>query len=79
MVFQDYALYPHKSIYDNMALGLRLRKTPKDEIWRRVMDAAKLMHMTTCSIAGPPRCRAASASGWRSGGHRAPAQGVRLR
>ncbi len=45
MVFQDYALYPHKSLYDNMAFGLRLRKTPEDEIKRRVMDAAKLLHI----------------------------------
>ena len=45
MVFQDYALYPHKTLYDNMAFGLRLRKTPEDEIKRRVMDAAKLLHI----------------------------------
>ena len=43
MVFQDYALYPHKTLYDNMAFGLRLRKTPEEEIQRRVMDAAKLL------------------------------------
>nr|NIO69161.1 ATP-binding cassette domain-containing protein [Anaerolineae bacterium] len=40
MVFQSYALYPHMSVYDNMAFGLRLRKTPKDEIDRRVKQAA---------------------------------------
>ena len=45
MVFQDYALYPHKTLYDNMAFGLRLRKTPEDEIKRRVMDAARLLHI----------------------------------
>ena len=45
MVFQDYALYPHKSLYENMAFGLRLRKTPEDEIKRRVMDAAKLLRI----------------------------------
>ena len=45
MVFQDYALYPHKSLYDNMAFGLRLRKTPEDEIHKRVMDAAKLLRI----------------------------------
>jgi multiple sugar transport system ATP-binding protein len=45
MVFQDYALYPHKTLYDNMAFGLRLRKTPEDEIDRRVMDAAKLLRI----------------------------------
>ena len=32
MVFQNYALYPHMSVYDNMAFGLKLRKTPKDQI-----------------------------------------------
>jgi multiple sugar transport system ATP-binding protein len=45
MVFQDYALYPHKTLYDNMAFGLRLRKTPEDEIKRRVTDAANLLHI----------------------------------
>jgi multiple sugar transport system ATP-binding protein len=40
MVFQSYALYPHMSVYDNMAFGLRLRRTPKDEIDRRVRKAA---------------------------------------
>jgi multiple sugar transport system ATP-binding protein len=41
MVFQSYALYPHMSVYDNMAFGLRLRKTPKGEIDRRVKEAAQ--------------------------------------
>ncbi|MBV6450961.1 MAG: Trehalose import ATP-binding protein SugC [Anaerolineales bacterium] len=40
MVFQSYALYPHLSVYDNMAFGLKLRKTPKEEIKRRVNEAA---------------------------------------
>src|SRR5262245_24419301 len=40
MVFQSYALYPHLSVYDNMAFGLKLRKMPKDEIKRRVNAAA---------------------------------------
>ena len=43
MVFQDYALYPHKNLYDNMAFGLRLRGTDEAEITRRVTDAAKLL------------------------------------
>ena len=43
MVFQDYALYPHKTLFENMAFGLRLRKTPEPEIQRRVMDAARLL------------------------------------
>ena len=43
MVFQSYALYPHMSVYDNMAFGLKLRKTPKEEIKRRVGEAAKML------------------------------------
>jgi len=43
MVFQDYALYPHKSLYENMAFGLRIKKTPETEINERVMSAAKLL------------------------------------
>lgn len=43
MVFQNYALYPHMTVYDNMAFGLKLRKTPKDEIERRVQEAAKIL------------------------------------
>ncbi len=43
MVFQNYALYPHMSVYENMAFGLRLRKYPKDEIDRRVREAADIL------------------------------------
>jgi multiple sugar transport system ATP-binding protein len=43
MVFQSYALYPHMSVYDNMAFGLKLRKTPRDEIKRRVEEAAQIL------------------------------------
>src|SRR5215204_6486118 len=43
MVFQSYALYPHLSVYDNIAFGLKLAKTPKDEIDRRVQDAARIL------------------------------------
>ena len=43
MVFQNYALYPHMSVYDNMAFGLKLRKTPKAEIQRRVHEAARIL------------------------------------
>jgi multiple sugar transport system ATP-binding protein len=46
MVFQSYALYPHMSVYDNMAFGLRLRKTPKAEIDRRVKEAAEMLGIT---------------------------------
>ena len=45
MVFQSYALYPHMSVYDNMAFGLKLRKISKDEIDKRVRDAAKILEI----------------------------------
>ena len=45
MVFQSYALYPHMSVYDNMAFGLKLRKTPKAEIERRVQESAQLLQI----------------------------------
>jgi len=45
MVFQNYALYPHMTVFDNMAFGLKLRKTPKDEIKRRVREAAKILEI----------------------------------
>jgi len=43
MVFQNYALYPHMTVYENMAFGLRLRKTPKEEIQKRVQEAARVL------------------------------------
>ena len=43
MVFQNYALYPHMTVFDNMAFGLKLRKTGKDEIKRRVEEAARIL------------------------------------
>ena len=43
MVFQNYALYPHMSVYENMAFGLKLRRYPKAEIKQRVMDAAQIL------------------------------------
>lgn len=43
MVFQSYALYPHMSVYDNMAFGLTLRKIPRDEIRKRVEEAARIL------------------------------------
>ncbi len=45
MVFQSYALYPHLSVYENIAFGLRVKKLPKDEIDRRVQDAAKTLDL----------------------------------
>ncbi len=46
MVFQNYALYPHMNVYENMAFGLKLRKFKKDEIDRRVKEAAKILGLT---------------------------------
>jgi len=43
MVFQSYALYPHLSVYDNIAFGLKIKKLPKEEIERRVSDAARIL------------------------------------
>ena len=43
MVFQNYALYPHMTVFDNMAFGLKLRKVPKDEIKRKVDEAADIL------------------------------------
>ena len=46
MVFQNYALYPHMSVFDNMAFSLKLRKLPKDEIEQKVKDAAKTLEIS---------------------------------
>ncbi len=46
MVFQNYALYPHMSVYDNMAFGLKLRKVPKDEIDKKVREAAEILDLS---------------------------------
>jgi multiple sugar transport system ATP-binding protein len=45
MVFQSYALYPHMTVYDNLAFGLKLLKTPKEEIRRRVEEAARILNL----------------------------------
>ena len=46
MVFQNYALYPHMTVYENMAFALKLRHTPKDEIDRKVKEAAEILDIT---------------------------------
>ena len=47
MVFQSYALYPHMTVYENLSFGLKLRKTPKPEIERRVREAARILGLET--------------------------------
>jgi multiple sugar transport system ATP-binding protein len=65
MVFQSYALYPHMTVYDNMAFGLKLRKTPKADIDRRVKEAAamlsceNLLHRKPRELSGGQRQRVA--------------------
>src|SRR5262245_33373910 len=46
MVFQNYALYPHMTVYENMSFGLRLKRYPKSEITRRVGEAARILEIT---------------------------------
>src|SRR3954464_4719827 len=55
MVFQNYALYPHMSVYDNMAYGLRNLKTPKPEIESRVGEAAQILALDTALLSRKPR------------------------
>jgi multiple sugar transport system ATP-binding protein len=65
MVFQNYALYPHMSVYDNMAFGLKMRKVPKAEIEQRVAEAAKILglgeylHRKPKALSGGQRQRVA--------------------
>ena len=65
MVFQNYALYPHMNVYDNMAFGLKLRRFAKDEIDRRVREAAailgieNLLHRKPRQLSGGQRQRVA--------------------
>jgi alpha-glucoside transport system ATP-binding protein len=46
MVFQSYALYPHMTVYDNMAFGMRIAREPREEIERRVRSAAEILQLT---------------------------------
>ena len=62
MVFQNYALYPHMTNYENMAYGLKLAKVPEDEIKRRVDKAAKILELSHLLDRKPASCRVASAS-----------------
>ena len=64
MVFQNYALYPHLTVFENMAFSLRLKKVPNDEVFRRVTEAAKVLGITEY-LTRKPR-RSAAACGHRS-------------
>ena len=46
MVFQNYALYPHMTVFENMSYGLKIQKTPKDEINSRVKEAAEILELS---------------------------------
>ena len=68
MVFQNYALYPHMTVEQNLAFGLQLHKTPKEEIRRRVGEAAAMLGLEPTSSASRARCPAGSGSGSRWAG-----------
>src|SRR5258707_4690818 len=55
MVFQNYALYPHMNVYENMSFGLKLKRTPKDEIDRRVAQGGPIIDITAPLPRQPPQ------------------------
>ena len=63
MVFQNYALYPHMTVRQNMGFALKLTGTPRQEIDRKVEEAAKILDIKPISTASRPACPVASASG----------------
>src|SRR5660398_230855 len=65
MVFQNYALYPHLSVYDNMAFSLKMRKVNKAEIERRVHEAARILGIDQLLSRKPKNLSAGNGSGWR--------------
>ena len=70
MVFQNYALYPHMTVYENMAFSLKLRKEPKDVIDKKVREAAEILDITQYlerkpkALSGGQRQRVAIAAPW---------------
>ena len=68
MVFQNYALYPHMTVYDNMAFSLKLKKTPKSEIDKKVREAAGILGITQYLNRKPKALSGDSARGLRSEG-----------
>ena len=80
MVFQDYALYPHMSVYDNMAFSLQYRKVPRKEIDARVRDAAEMLGLTALSPSPAATALRRPAPARRHGARdRAQAAGVSVR
>ncbi len=67
MVFQNYALYPHMSIYDNMGFSLKLRKRPKAEIEQKVKGAAEILNLIPYLSVSRASFRADSANAWQWG------------
>ena len=68
MVFQNYALYPHMTVFDNIGFALKLARVPKDEISERVRKAAAVFELDSIWIASLVSCLVVSASGWRWAG-----------
>ena len=68
MVFQNYALYPHKTVCENLAFGLRMRKVPKEEQKRRVEEIARMLGLGRLAHAQPRSFPAGSASALRWAG-----------
>ena len=66
MVFQSYALFPHMSVYDNIGFGLKLAKTPKDELDRRVREAARVLQLEELLERKPKQLSGGQRSAWRS-------------
>ncbi len=76
MVFQNYALYPHMSVYDNMAYGLKIRRLSKDEIRKRVEDAADILEIRHCWTASPTAFRWSTSARCHGPRHRARSAGL---
>ena len=65
MVFQSYALYPNMTVEGNIAFAMKLRKTDKEQIKRKVAEVAELPSSRRCSTASPASCRVVSVNAWR--------------
>ena len=80
MVFQNYALYPHMTVFENMSFGLRLKKFPKPEIKERVENAARILDITDLARSPAKAALGRTAPAGRDGpGDRAQPQGVSVR